>query len=190
MPDQVRHDEFGTFYEAINFTCIIESKNSSSVPRNPVFFGAPVKQERALCWNFLSHNILENGFRIWGLFFLGDHEIAIKVKSTKLAGSIHLKGLRKFKFLPLFNKSLIFPGERGITFEEIVQRIESGANVIETDHPNKRKYPNQKKRWIMQHRRGEWGHPKLYTTQFCQNSLHFKTLLFNLHWRFVFTHNY
>ena len=34
--------------------------------------------------------------------------------------------------------------ERGITFEEIVQRIESGAKVIETDHPNKEKYPNQK----------------------------------------------
>lgn len=34
--------------------------------------------------------------------------------------------------------------ERGITFEEIVQKIESGAKVIETDHPNKNKYPNQK----------------------------------------------
>lgn len=34
--------------------------------------------------------------------------------------------------------------ERGITFEEIVQRIESGVKVIETDHPNKKKYPNQK----------------------------------------------
>lgn len=34
--------------------------------------------------------------------------------------------------------------ERGITFEEIVQRIESGAKVIETDHPNKGKYPNQR----------------------------------------------
>lgn len=28
--------------------------------------------------------------------------------------------------------------------EEIVQRIGSGAKVIETDHPNKKKYPNQK----------------------------------------------
>jgi len=34
--------------------------------------------------------------------------------------------------------------ERGITFEEIVKKIESGANTIETDHPNKKKYPNQK----------------------------------------------
>ena len=34
--------------------------------------------------------------------------------------------------------------ERGITFEEIVTRIESGAAVIETDHPNKKKYPKQK----------------------------------------------
>jgi uncharacterized DUF497 family protein len=34
--------------------------------------------------------------------------------------------------------------ERGITFEEIVKRIELGAKIIETDHPNKKKYPNQK----------------------------------------------
>ena len=33
---------------------------------------------------------------------------------------------------------------RGITFEEIVQRIQSGAKVIETDHPNKKKYQSQK----------------------------------------------
>ena len=41
-------------------------------------------------------------------------------------------------------KNGILARERGITFEEIVQRIDSGAKVIETDHPNKRKYPNQK----------------------------------------------
>ncbi len=41
-------------------------------------------------------------------------------------------------------KNEILVRERGITFEEIVQRIESGAKVIETDHPNKEKYPNQK----------------------------------------------
>ncbi len=34
--------------------------------------------------------------------------------------------------------------ERGITFEEIVQNIEAGGEIIETDHTNKRKYPNQK----------------------------------------------
>jgi uncharacterized DUF497 family protein len=34
--------------------------------------------------------------------------------------------------------------KRGITFEEIVQRIEAGAKYIENDHPNKDKYPNQK----------------------------------------------
>ena len=28
--------------------------------------------------------------------------------------------------------------ERGITFEEIVQRIASGAIIIETDHPNQK----------------------------------------------------
>jgi len=41
-------------------------------------------------------------------------------------------------------KNEILARERGIIFEEIVQRIESGAKVIETDHPNKKKYPNQK----------------------------------------------
>ena len=41
-------------------------------------------------------------------------------------------------------KNEILARERGITFEEIVQRIESGAKVIETDHPKKKKYPNQK----------------------------------------------
>ena len=34
--------------------------------------------------------------------------------------------------------------DRGITFEEIVELIESGAKVIEVDHPNKKKYPNQR----------------------------------------------
>jgi len=34
--------------------------------------------------------------------------------------------------------------ERGVTFEEIVARIESGGKVIETAHPNKKKYPNQR----------------------------------------------
>jgi len=38
----------------------------------------------------------------------------------------------------------VLAGEREITFEEIVQKIESGAKVIETDHPNQKKYPNQK----------------------------------------------
>ena len=41
-------------------------------------------------------------------------------------------------------KNEILARERGITFEEIVQKIESGSRVIETDHPNKEKYPNQK----------------------------------------------
>ena len=41
-------------------------------------------------------------------------------------------------------KNEILARERGITFEEIVRKIESGAKVIETDHPNKKKYPNQK----------------------------------------------
>jgi uncharacterized DUF497 family protein len=41
-------------------------------------------------------------------------------------------------------KNEILAHERGITFEEIVQKIKSGAKVIETDHPNKKKYPNQR----------------------------------------------
>jgi uncharacterized DUF497 family protein len=42
------------------------------------------------------------------------------------------------------DKNEILFHKRGITFEEIVQKIESGANYIETDHPNINKYPNQK----------------------------------------------
>ena len=41
-------------------------------------------------------------------------------------------------------KNEILAKERGITFEEIVQRIEAGSIIINTDHPNKEKYPNQK----------------------------------------------
>ena len=41
-------------------------------------------------------------------------------------------------------KNEILVRERGITFEEIVRKIEFGAKTIETDHPNKSKYPNQK----------------------------------------------
>ena len=35
-------------------------------------------------------------------------------------------------------KNEILFRKRGITFEEIVQKIESGATVIETEHPNKK----------------------------------------------------
>ena len=41
-------------------------------------------------------------------------------------------------------KNKILAKEKGITFEEIVERIEAGSIVINTDHPNKEKYPNQK----------------------------------------------
>ena len=41
-------------------------------------------------------------------------------------------------------KNETFAKERGITFEEVVQGIESGVKVIETDHPKKKKYPNQR----------------------------------------------
>ena len=41
-------------------------------------------------------------------------------------------------------KNEILERERGITFEEIVQKIEAGTKVIEVDHHNMSKYPNQK----------------------------------------------
>jgi len=41
-------------------------------------------------------------------------------------------------------KNEVLANESGVTFEEIVQKIEVGAKIIETDHPNKEKYPNQK----------------------------------------------
>lgn len=41
-------------------------------------------------------------------------------------------------------KNEILAKERGITFEEVVQRIADGAQIVETDHPNQKKYPNQK----------------------------------------------
>jgi len=50
--------------------------------------------------------------------------------------------MKIFKWNAEKNKLLL--KERGITFEEVVQKIESGSRVIETDHPNKSKYPNQK----------------------------------------------
>ena len=40
-------------------------------------------------------------------------------------------------------KNELLEKERGITFEEIVRIIDSGAKVIEVEHPNKKKYPNQ-----------------------------------------------
>jgi len=48
----------------------------------------------------------------------------------------------RFKWNAEKNESLA--KERGITFEEIVQRIEAGSIAINTNHPNKEKYPNQK----------------------------------------------
>ncbi len=50
--------------------------------------------------------------------------------------------MRTFKWNT--EKNEVLAKERGITFEEIVETIESGAKVIEVDHPNKKKYPNQR----------------------------------------------
>ncbi|MBN1760540.1 MAG: BrnT family toxin [Chitinispirillaceae bacterium] len=41
-------------------------------------------------------------------------------------------------------KNEILLQKRGITFEEIIQKIESGSKYIETVHPNTIKYPNQR----------------------------------------------
>jgi hypothetical protein len=50
--------------------------------------------------------------------------------------------MRTFKWNA--EKNVILEKERGITFEEIVEIIESGASVHEVDHPNQAKYPNQR----------------------------------------------
>ena len=50
--------------------------------------------------------------------------------------------MKIFKWNVEKNKKLA--AERGITFEEIVQKISSGATIIETDHPNQIRYPHQK----------------------------------------------
>lgn len=50
--------------------------------------------------------------------------------------------MRNFKWNAEKNEQL--SKTRGITFEEIVEVIESGAKVIEVEHPNKKRYPNQK----------------------------------------------
>lgn len=49
--------------------------------------------------------------------------------------------MRTFRWDPVKNESL--RSERGISFEEIVFRIEQDINVAIIDHPNPRKYPNQ-----------------------------------------------
>lgn len=54
----------------------------------------------------------------------------------------YIIGVKTFRWNAEKNEVLAL--KRGITFEELVQRIEAGATVIETDHPNQIKYPNQK----------------------------------------------
>lgn len=41
-------------------------------------------------------------------------------------------------------KNEILAKHRGITFDEIVEIIESGAKVVDVDHQNKKEYPNQR----------------------------------------------
>lgn len=52
------------------------------------------------------------------------------------------KLMRIFKWNSEKNEFLL--QKRGITFEEVVQKIAGGAKYIENEHPNKLKYPNQK----------------------------------------------
>lgn len=48
--------------------------------------------------------------------------------------------MRTFKWNT--EKNEVLAKDRGITFEEIVETIASGAKVVEVDHPDKKKYPN------------------------------------------------
>jgi uncharacterized DUF497 family protein len=41
-------------------------------------------------------------------------------------------------------KNALLEQERGVTFEDVVHKIEAGALVIEVEHPNPSKYPNQR----------------------------------------------
>ncbi len=41
-------------------------------------------------------------------------------------------------------KNLELMQERGISFEEILSSIEQGGLLMTLDHPNRRKYPNQR----------------------------------------------
>jgi uncharacterized DUF497 family protein len=54
----------------------------------------------------------------------------------------YITNMRKFKWNVEKNEQLA--KQRGITFEEIMERIESGVKVFDTEHPNKKKYPNQR----------------------------------------------
>ena len=53
-------------------------------------------------------------------------------------------------FLPMkvfrwsVERNEILARKRGVTFEEIVERIESGCRVVDVEHPNPEKYPNQR----------------------------------------------
>jgi uncharacterized DUF497 family protein len=54
----------------------------------------------------------------------------------------YIRSMKTFRWNAEKNKHLF--ETRGISFDEIVQKIESGARYLETDHPNPQRYPNQK----------------------------------------------
>lgn len=70
------------------------------------------------------------------------------IQATRLPWVDIVITLSYIPIMPVFTwnteKNEALARERGITFEEIVKRIELGATIIETDHPNKKKYRNQK----------------------------------------------
>jgi len=66
----------------------------------------------------------------------------LKIRLTMYTDCLYYTNMRTFKWNA--EKNAILEKERGITFEEIVEVIESGASVQEVDHPNPAKYPNQR----------------------------------------------
>ena len=57
-------------------------------------------------------------------FILGDHEIAIEVKSTKLAGPSHLKSLRRFKEEYKVKRSIL------VSLDSKSRRTEDGIEIL------------------------------------------------------------
>jgi predicted AAA+ superfamily ATPase len=76
------------------------------VKQKLVFFGGRGKQARVRCdiLPISSYSVLNNPIAYWKTasgfevdFVLGDHELAVEVKSASMVGNRHLKGIRAFK---------------------------------------------------------------------------------------------
>jgi predicted AAA+ superfamily ATPase len=57
-------------------------------------------------------------------FVLGDHEVAIKVKSTEMAKDAHLKGLRRFRDEYTVRRSLL------ISLDPTPRKTEDGIEIL------------------------------------------------------------